>query len=263
MGFGLCPSPVAGQPGDVHAREFPEGGLVRIMTMGAQQVEFFPVPLSDPTSVDADSPVAENAAMALSAEPIRFFERNLLAGDELQIVSFLKAVAVETPHPVRMVKVDIPVHANENPRLWIRQVQVGTEKGIAFLQPTVEPPDIFLMARLTRVKTLVDKGRGHWKLLGLIICHRCGFFPIFNGMRSIDRVLFGGRTGRKEQTQQDGGDQEPPCLFQRGDFRHHGLQTERCFNKFKSGASIRLSGTSSGAGVRQLGSIISLLIRTV
>ena len=47
-----------------------------------EQVEFFSVPLPDPASVDADSPVAKNAAMALSAEPIGFLEGNLFTGDE-------------------------------------------------------------------------------------------------------------------------------------------------------------------------------------
>ena len=142
-------------------------------------------------------------------------------------------------------------------------MQVRAEKGVTLLQPAVEPPDIFLMARLTGIEALVNKGRGHRIQFGLIFIRRCGFFIVFNGLKSITWFFCHGRTDRKKQTQQDGGNQELPCLFQRGCFRHHGLQTERCFKQFKRGASIRLNGDRRDGKVMQLNSNISLLMRFI
>ena len=131
--------------------------------MGAEKIELLPIrlPFSDPPAVDTDFPISVNTAMALPAQPVRFFKGNLFSGDESQIISFFKVMAVKAPHPFGMMKTDVLMHPNEYSRLRIRKMDIGAEKCVSFLHFTVDAPDVFLMAGLTGIQTLVNKGRRH------------------------------------------------------------------------------------------------------
>ena len=83
--------------------------------MGAEQVQFFTVPLADSPAVNAYLPVAINRAVTLAAKPVGFLKRNIFSGYEMQCVSFIGTVAVEAPHPFSMLQGNVCVHAHQNP----------------------------------------------------------------------------------------------------------------------------------------------------
>src|ERR1035441_2642924 len=55
-----------------------ESWLVRVMTVGTQQVSLGSVPVSGTASVHARAPVAQLLPMTLAADTVRFFERDPL-----------------------------------------------------------------------------------------------------------------------------------------------------------------------------------------
>ena len=83
--------------------------------MGTEQIKFFTVPLADSPAVKTYFPVAINCAVTLTAKPVGFLKRDIFSRHEMQIVSFIGAMAVETPHPIGMLQGNVCVHAYQNP----------------------------------------------------------------------------------------------------------------------------------------------------
>ena len=75
------PPTVIGRAGRILRHEFTKLGFVRVVAMGAEQVEFFAVPLAHTPAVDAAFPVPVNQPVALSAKPMGLFKRNRIAID--------------------------------------------------------------------------------------------------------------------------------------------------------------------------------------
>ena len=64
------------------------------MTMGAKEVLLFTVPVSGSLAVDAHFPVAQLVSMALAAKAVRFGEGYDLPGNQTQVITVVKIVAV-------------------------------------------------------------------------------------------------------------------------------------------------------------------------
>src|ERR1035438_6200407 len=67
-----------GRHGRRFGRQCVESWLVRVMTVGTQQVSLGSVPVSGTASVHARTPVAQFLPMTLAADTVRLFERNPL-----------------------------------------------------------------------------------------------------------------------------------------------------------------------------------------
>jgi len=149
----------------------------------AEQILLFAIPVTGALTVDADFPVAQFVAMALTAEPIGFGEGDLLAGHQAQLVPVVEVVTVQTPTlPLGVLEDDVVVHFDQVAPLWVWLhvcMAVGAGKdplgkwwwGYREDGPLVSPPlvafNLFLDNQITMtVKELFDlscRGQGGTK----------------------------------------------------------------------------------------------------
>src|ERR1039458_1657683 len=113
-------------------RQCVESWLVRVMTVGTQQVSLGSVPVSGTAPVHAGAPVAQFLAMTLAADTVRFLERNPLTAGQMEEVAVGGIVAIQTPAMGLVVlQHDVGVHGFEiAPRAIDRhaRVAVGARK---------------------------------------------------------------------------------------------------------------------------------------
>src|ERR1039458_8969236 len=121
----------AGRPGRRFGRQCVESGLVRVMTVGAQQVSLRSVPVSRTASVHARAPVAQLLPMTLAADSVRLLERNTLTAGQVEEVAGVGIVAIQTPAMGLIVlQHDVGVHAFEiAPRAIDRHARVAIGAG--------------------------------------------------------------------------------------------------------------------------------------
>src|ERR1039458_7544776 len=104
----------ARRPGRRFGRQCVESWLVRVMTVGAQQVSFRSVPVSGTASVHARAPVAQLLPMTLAADTVRLVERNPLTAGQMEEVAVGGIVAIQTPAMGLIVlQHDVGVHGCE------------------------------------------------------------------------------------------------------------------------------------------------------
>ena len=128
--------------------------------MGAKQIKLLAVPLPNPPAMDPELPVPIDIPMALPAEPIGLIERDDFPVQQLEVVSFLRVVAVQAPERTLAVfQVDVVVHADEDTRLRICRMDVGPHKGFLFLGPARGAADLLPVTGLTGVYAAIDEGR--------------------------------------------------------------------------------------------------------
>ena len=67
------------------------------MTMNAETIGLFAVPLAGSLAMDAGLPVPEYGAVTLAAEIVRFLERDELTVCQPQLVTVIQVMAVQAP----------------------------------------------------------------------------------------------------------------------------------------------------------------------
>jgi len=87
----------------------------------AQQVLLGAVPLPHAASMYPRAPVAVLLPVTLTAQPVRFLERDGLPAGEVQLIPIVGVVAIETPPVLGVVlQVDVRVHVGQRSPLSIR-----------------------------------------------------------------------------------------------------------------------------------------------
>ena len=71
--------------------------IVRVVAMDTEQVLLVTIPVAGTLAMDAHLPVAELVAVALAAQTIRLGKIDQFAGDQSQLVTIIKVVAVRAP----------------------------------------------------------------------------------------------------------------------------------------------------------------------
>jgi hypothetical protein len=160
------------------------------MTVSAEQIELFAIPLADPPAVNAQFPVPVNAPMALSAQPMGFLKRDLFPVYQPEKISFFGIVAVEAPKDLSgMLQVDFSVHMEKNPRLGVRSMDIRSQKRIAFFELAADSTYVTSMAGLAGVYSLVHQGGWHWITVHLFrfLTYRINLLlPLFSTCRHVN-----------------------------------------------------------------------------
>ena len=84
------------------------------MTVSAEQILLFAVPVAGPFAVNTDFPVAKLVAVTLATESIGFSKWNDFSGNQAQLIAIVEVVTVQTPPlPFGMIEDDVVVHVDQ------------------------------------------------------------------------------------------------------------------------------------------------------
>ena len=84
------------------------------MTVSAEQILLFTVPVAGSLAVNTDFPVAELVAVTLATKSVGFSKWDHLSGNQTQRVAVVEVVTVQAPSlPFGMVEDDVVVHVDQ------------------------------------------------------------------------------------------------------------------------------------------------------